>query len=263
VNATPTKLRSISNGRSKIGSAPPATRALLKDTERSSPSSPVECPTPVDENLPVATSLPVSAAPRVQKTATTSAIRRQRAKIEEGLRSSDNPSSPPAKGWETEAATHVAIPKKTPGRLHKNTTATETVSAYQTTAEGKRKRLSVDVVENQTENDIEYRAVMSQRRQLVKDAARPCTPTLPVQYGNLDTPASLPALTPGSSIMSTPPIVKARAAGKKQRKIRTKRDFEQRVSPEKYDEIMVGRKSIAAAAENIVRGSTRSGRVRK
>lgn len=139
-----------------------------------------------------------------------------------------------------------------------------TVPAYQTTATGKRKRLSVDVVEEQADEDAEYQAVLSKRRWLARESARPCTPTMPTQPETLDTPASLPALTPGSSVMSTPPLAKARVAGKKQRKIRTKRDYEQRVSPEKFDEIMAGRKSTAAAArhESIARGSTRSGKVR-
>ncbi|KAF1933991.1 uncharacterized protein M421DRAFT_415044 [Didymella exigua CBS 183.55] len=265
VNRTPTKFSSCSNGGSKIGSAPPATRTLLNTSQRPSPSSPVEedsCLSPIGDENPVTLEIPARKAPQQQATATTSAIRRQRAKMEESLRSVDSMSSPPAK-WETAVATHVVIPNKT--RVHPRKTATPVaiVPAYQTIATGKRKRLSVDVVEDQTEGDTCYEAVLSKRRELARESVRPCTPTLPIQGDNVDTPASLPALTPCSSVMSTPPFVKARAAGRKQCKIRTKRDSEQRVPQEKFEEITAGSKSIAAAAESIVRGSTRSDRARK
>ncbi|KAF3045433.1 hypothetical protein E8E12_003451 [Didymella heteroderae] len=236
VNTTPIKLRSLSNDSNKTGSARPATRAFLNDMQCFSPQS--------------------------KPTAKTSAMRRVRAKMEDSLRSEENLSSAPAT-WETKEATHVAFPKKTRARPRKDAKSPAATSAYQVTATGKRKRLSADAIEGQTEDDFEYEAVLSQRRKLARESVRPCTPTLPVGNVDLNTPTSLPALTPGSSVMSTPPAVKARAAGKKQRKIRTKRDFEQRVSPEKYDEIMAGRRTIAAAAESIVRGSTRSGKVRR
>lgn len=265
VNATPSKLRSNSNSSSKIGSASPAARALLNPLQQLSPVTPgddASCFTPVDGDLPVAINIPASKAPRQQATATTSAIRRQRAKMEDSLRSANNMSSPPAE-WETEVATHVVIPNTTSSRPRKNATRTATVPACQITATGKRKRLSIDVAEESTEADIEYQAVLTKRRQLVRESDRPCTPTLPFQSDGLLTPTTLPALTPSSSVMSTPPVVKARAAGRKQRKIRTKRDFEQRVPQKKFDEIMAGRKSVVSATEGIAGGSTRSGRVRR
>lgn len=263
VNTTPTKPRSISNG-SKVGSAPPATRVLLKDTQSSSTSTPVDCLTPEDDDLPATITSPVSKTSQSKGIAKGSTSRRIKAKTEESIRSPNSLSSAPA-NWETEPATHVTIPEKTRGRPRKNVTPpAATTSTYQATDKGKRKRLSTESVEDQAEGDIEYQVIVSRSKQLKRDAARPSTPTLPNPCVDLDTPASLPDMTPGSSVMSTPPVFKARAAGKKQRKRYTMRDFEQRVSPEKFDEIMAQRgPSITAAAAGITRGSTRSGRLRK
>ena len=263
VNITPTKPRSISNGSSKIGSAPPATRVLLKDTQSPSLSTPVDYPAPVDDELPAATSSPVSKTSQSKGIASGSTSRRIKAKTEESIRSPNSLSSAPA-NWETKPATHVAISKKTRGRPRKNATpAAAATSTYQATKEGKRKRLSTESAEDQTADDIEYRAIDARGKQLKRDAARPCTPILPSPVSNLDTPASLPASTPGSSVMSTPPVAKARAAGKKQRRY-TKRDFEQRVSQEEFAEIQAKRgPSMTAAAAAITRGSTRSGKLRK
>ncbi|KAF3042523.1 hypothetical protein E8E11_008516 [Didymella keratinophila] len=262
VNTTPTKPRSISNG-SKAGSAPPATRAFLKDTQSPSKSTPVDCPAPLDDDVPATISSPISKTSRSKRVAKGSTSRRIKAKTEESIRSPNSLSSAPA-NWETKPATHVAIPKKTRGRPRKNVTPpAATTSIYQVTRKGKRKRLSTESVEDQTEGDIEYQAIVSRSKQLKRDAARPSTPTLPSPCVDLDTPASLPDMTPGSSVMSTPPVFKARAAGKKQRKRYTMRDFEQRVSPEVFDEIMAQRgPSITAAAAGITRGSTRSGKLR-
>lgn len=255
VNTTPTKPRSISNGSSKIVTTSPAIRAIVKNTQCPSMSTQADCPTPMDDDLPVTVVSPVQEAPRAQATAKTSTMRRIKAKTEDSLRSPNNLSSPPA-NWETKEATHVSIPKKTRGRPRKDVTPpAAATTTYQLTAAGKRKRLSTEPVEEQTAEDIQYEADLSRRRQLTRDAARPSTPTLPVSPDNLDTSASLPALTPGSSVMSTPPVVKARAAGRKQRKF-TQRDFEQRVSPEEYKVIMAGRgQSVTAAAESIARGA--------
>jgi carbonic anhydrase len=68
-----------------------------------------------------------------------------------------------------------------------------------------------------------------------------------------------------STPLSTKAKAKAKVAGKKTRKIRTKYDYEERVTPERYREIMNERRANATAQghESVPRGVTRSGRVRK
>ena len=52
--------------------------------------------------------------------------------------------------------------------------------------------------------------------------------------------------------------------GKKTRKIRTKHDYEERVTPERYREIMRDRTNVTAQGhEKVPRGVTRSGLIRK
>jgi len=138
---------------------------------------------------------------------------------------------------------------------------------WQTTAAGKRKRLSVDVLHEGFSTETVVDMVPSKRARIAKEPARPYTPILTRQPDSLLTPVTTPALTVGStsssSVASTPPVAKARTAGKKQRRIRTKNDFEERVTPEKYVEIMVQRKNAREQGhESIERGSTRSGKRR-
>ncbi|KAJ4990379.1 hypothetical protein SVAN01_04041 [Stagonosporopsis vannaccii] len=116
---------------------------------------------------------------------------------------------------------------------------------YQTTAARKRKRLSVNVVDRGTLADTGVDTVPDKRARVTKEPARPYTPVATTQPDPLLTPVLTPALTIGSmsasSVHSTPPIAKARTAGRKQRKIRTKNDFEERVTPERYAKIMTQR----------------------
>ncbi|KAJ4409614.1 hypothetical protein N0V91_002535 [Didymella pomorum] len=266
VNTTPTKPPSISNGSSKVGSAPRATRALLKDKQSPSSSTPVDIPTPVNDDLPVTLSLPVSKTSQSKEIASGSTARRIKAKTEDSIRSPTSLSSAPA-NWETKPATHVAILKKTRGRTRKNATPSAAItSTYQVTKAGKRKRLSSDSVEDdQTAEGIELQVIVSRGKQLKRDAKRPYTPTSlgEDECGDNPVPDSPPEMTPGSSVMSTPPVKKARAAGKKQRRY-TKCDFEQRVTPEEFAEHVARRgPSLTVAAAAIMRGSTRSGKVRE
>lgn len=258
VNTTPTKPRSISSGSSKVGSAPPATFALLKGTHSYPKSTPIDCSTPADDD-----------PPSISKgTARTSTCRRIKAKTEESIRSPTTLSSAPAY-WETEPATHIAIPKRRRSRPCKNATSPAAVTAtYQGSETGKRKRSSSNCVEDQTAEETQYEADLSRCKQLKRDFVGLCTPNVSVEGdeasdGIANTPATLPDMTPSSSVVSTPPVVKARTAGTKRRRT-TKRDMEQRVSLETYNETMAKRTpSVIAAAANITRGSTRSGKVRK
>lgn len=140
------------------------------------------------------------------------------------------------------------------------------VTAATTTA--KRKRLSVDIVGEVIEGDTDIKAIPTKRVRTT-GLARPYTPTTVSQSSGLYTPSSIPATTPalttsGSSVASTPPVTKARAAGRKQRKAHTKSDFEERVTPERYAEIMAQREHNSSQGhESAVRGITRSGRMRK
>lgn len=138
---------------------------------------------------------------------------------------------------------------------------------YQRTAVGKRKRLSVDVLHGRSPTETLADTVPSKRARIAKEPARPYTPILTRQPDSLLTPVTTPALSVGSttssSVASTPPVAKARTAGKKQRMIRTKNDFEERVTPEKYVEIMLQRKNAREQGyESIERGSMRSGKRR-
>ncbi|KAF2632717.1 hypothetical protein BU25DRAFT_444757 [Macroventuria anomochaeta] len=251
------------------------------------------------DNLPVAFSSPSSNPSPPQATIpepssrndhdVSPAIRRIKAATEASIRSSSLPPSPPAQPEAaTQVATHVSISAKRPRgrpRKHPLPEATElTVPAYQTTATRKRKHLSIDAtVEAQAEERVKIvEEVPAKRKKITQtygwyksnselrrepSQTRPCTPTTATEPETLHTPAmtlaETPALTPASSAVSTPPVAKARTAGK-QRKVRTKRGSEERVSPERSAEIMTERSRGGAAVghESIQRRSTRSVKLR-
>lgn len=198
--------------------------------------------------------------------ATSAAVLRIKAATEASIRTSTLPQSPVLL-----SENNQALPAKRPrGRPRKITTPVSSdtgAPAYQTTASGKRKRLSVDVVDKGTQVDAEVDTVPAKRARTTKEPARPYTPIMATQPDSLHTPVVTPALTmgstSGSSVASTPPVVKARTAGKKQRKIRTKKDFEERVTAEKYAEVMTQREKVRAQGdESVARRSTRSGKPR-
>ncbi|KAH6620005.1 hypothetical protein C7974DRAFT_224475 [Boeremia exigua] len=173
-----------------------------------------------------------------------SAIRRIKAATDDSILSSDIPQSPPAL-----SGTNQAAPTKKPRRSPGNIPATQ-----------KRKRGS--------EINVEVETVSAKRVRATTEPVRPRTPTITSPSELLHTPVVTPALSMGSasasSTASSPPIAKAIAAGKKHRKIRTKKDFEERVTPEKYSQIMAQRRSVKAQGhESVARGSTRSGKLRK
>ena len=289
VNTTPTEACLSNRGSSKIGPAPPATRTLLDKQQQTSVSSPEndtssqtikadhndDIPTTISspDNIPShRTVAPESFS--INDHDVSPAIRRIKAATEASIRSSILPQSPPAypETTHTQVATRISIPAKRPhGRPRENPLPTPTdltVSVYQTTATDKRKRLSVNVVEEELEVDAEVETVPAKRTRITKQSPRPYTTTTATKLENLHTPAMTPAATPaltvsGSSVASMPPVVKARAAGKKQKRIRTKRNFEERVTPEKYAEIMAQRGSVTAQRhESVAKGSTRSGKLR-
>jgi predicted component of type VI protein secretion system len=193
------------------------------------------------------------------------AIRRIKAPIESSVRG--RPIS--TKTVHGQVATHVSIPAMgSSGRSRRNTLPASPLSNTFTAA-GKRKRLSADTVEEAVQPKSKTAIAPAKRRST--ESAQPSTPPT---SGGLHTPSSTPAKTPalttsGSSVASTPLSTKAKAkakvAGKKTRKIRTKYDYEERVTPERYREIMNERRANATAQghESVPRGVTRSGRVRK
>ncbi|KAJ4366618.1 hypothetical protein N0V95_000119 [Ascochyta clinopodiicola] len=209
------------------------------------------------------------------------AIRRIKAATEAAIRSSPQPQSPPAQP----EAPHISIPMKRPHRHpRKNPASAATTSRYQSTEGGtKRKRLSKDASYKPLTDDVEEEKETDKAEE--PPAKRMRTTATYVKHTSLrelriegpkssttttvdgpKTPALTPALTPasGSSVASTPPAGKARAAGKQKRKIRTKQDFEERVSPEKYRELMGSRGTALPAEghESVTRRITRSGKLR-
>ncbi|KAF3004281.1 hypothetical protein E8E13_008443 [Curvularia kusanoi] len=200
------------------------------------------------------------AAPLSKRQSVSPAVRRIKEATEASIRSSPLPQSPPlaTETKKTQTTTPVSIPAKRRGRPRKDTSPIEAPPAA-SPATGKRKR------------DAEPLAIANNvpaKRRAAAGGANPYTPTT-ASHPGLHVPSSTPATTPaltmsGSSAASTPAAAKAKNAGKKTRKSRSKRVLEERVSPEKYEEIMASRRSIVAEGhEEITRGSTRSGRVRR
>lgn len=187
------------------------------------------------------------------------AILRIKAATKQSILSSTLPQSPPIT---SPVAAHGSM-RTTKASVHTHRgTVVDRVSPQlqrgQTTTSGKRKRLSVDVA------DAEMKTAQAKRSRTT-DSAELRTPSVAPQAHGLPTPSSTPALTmSGSSVASTPMTAKARASGKKQRKFHTKHDFEERVTPERYAEIMAQRRSNTPAQghEDVPRGSTRSGKIR-
>jgi hypothetical protein len=190
------------------------------------------------------------------------AIRRIKAATESSIRG--RPIS--TKTVHGQVATHVSIPATgSSGRSRKNTLPASPLSNTFTAA-GKRKRPTADTVEEAVQPKSKTTIAPAKRRST--ESAQPSTPPT---SGGLHTPSPTPAKTPalttsGSSVASTPlsTKAKAKAAGKKTRKIRTKHDYEERVTPERYREIMKERTNVTAQGhESVPRGVTRSGLVRK
>ncbi|KZM19856.1 uncharacterized protein EKO05_0004121 [Ascochyta rabiei] len=298
VNKTPTRPHPSHCG---DGYAPSVTHEPF-NKQRSAPTSSPEnviIPHPIrvdkGNNFLGASRVPRSNEPRPQTInpepssrvgcAKSPAIRRIKAATEAAIRSSPQPQSPPAQF----EATRVLIPMKRPyGHPCKNLVPGATIPKCRSTAGGtKRKRLSKDAsykpladdAEDEEEVDEAEEPPAKQKRtaamyekhtsvrELKLEGTKSSTPTT---VEGPKTPALTPDLTPaltpasGSSMASTPPAGKARAAGKQKRKIRTKRDFEERVSPEKYRELMGSRHTPLPAEghESVTRGSTRSGKLR-
>ncbi|KAF9699016.1 hypothetical protein EKO04_003145 [Ascochyta lentis] len=300
VNTTPTKPRSSS---SDNDSTPAATHELLNEEQqaltsglgefidvhrnRMDNSNDLLFTTKTHRsNKPYShTTAPAASSPTDR--ANSPAIRRIKAATEAAVRSSPQPHSPPAQAeaTQTQTATRILIPAKRPrSRPSKDFTTAATTREYQSTAGGtKRKRLSQDPTykpladEEEKEEEADKaeeqpakrkrNATTSGRHKAVRELRRE-GPKLsaPFAVEGPKTPAVTSAETPASStsVVSTPPVRKARAAGKQKRRIRTKRDFEERVSPEMYRELMGSRHTPLPAEghESMMRGSTRSGRVR-
>lgn len=188
--------------------------------------------------------------PQGENSGISSAIRRIKTATEESIRSSSFPQSPPLQSATPTQPTNRPRSRSCKRPLPSSTQVT--VPSSETTTMSKRRKLSVDVsgADAQVATEIESHA---KRSRLMKEPARPYTPTVLTQLDSILTPVNTPALTVGSmsssSVASTPPVVKAKVAGKKQRKIRTKKDFEERVTPERYAEIMAQRKTSSAQGE--------------
>lgn len=219
--------------------------------------------------------------------ASSPAVRRIKAAIEDAVSSSPQPQSPPGyiEAASTKVATHVLIAAKSlRSHSQKNQPSVTTVPAYQYTQAGtKRKRLNTDDTYKSPTVDADIEQVAEEAKQLrVKRRRTTQTPT----YGRYNsvrelrrsesqpsTPTStkeleVPALTPASadsSAASTPPGVKARATKKKRRRIQRKYPREARVSPEVFEKLMAKRRKgmTADGHESVARGSTRSGKIRK
>ncbi|KAJ8113507.1 hypothetical protein OPT61_g4366 [Boeremia exigua] len=227
VNKSPTKPREPSASDSRLPTSRSTGVGICDDRATTIPSP---ASSPVQPRTPVIKSTPHRVA---------SAIRRIKDATAASIRSSPLPQSPPL-----------------PSGTYQSSSAKK--STNQTAVTGKRKRLSVAVEEE---------TMPAKRVRSTKEPARPYTLTDASQYQTLHTPVVTPALTLGSvsasSVASTPPVTKARTAGKKQRRIRTKNDFEERVTPEKYAKIMAERQSRNLQDhEGLARGSTRSGKLR-
>ncbi|KAF1366143.1 hypothetical protein EJ07DRAFT_170920 [Lizonia empirigonia] len=298
VNTTPTRPRASISGSSNIGPVPPAARTWSDKQQHASGEDIVSdsIETENGNNPPVTstvievnkdhTRITSSRVSSHTKLARSPAIRRIKAATEAATRSSPQPQSPPIhiEITSNKVATHVSMPAKKPrGRPCKSPAAAAEIPAYQSTAAGtKRKRLNKDTnyqppnVGGETDVEAEYvkespakrkRTATSYGRythvsELRRSETQPLTPTAIEPEIQL-TPALTPASV-GTSVASTSPVAKARAAGKQKRRIRSKRELEVRVTPERYFEVMaVRRKGMAAEGhEDVVRGSTRSGKIR-
>lgn len=299
VNITPIRPRASSSGSSNIGPIPPAARTWPDKQQHASGENIVSnsIETGNGNNFPAAsmvieanedrTRITSSRVSSHTKLARSPAIRRIKAATEAAIRSSPQPQSPPINIETTsnKVAPHVSVPAKRPrGRPCKSPAAAAEIPAYESTAAGtKRKRLNKDTKNYQPPNAGEE---TDMEAECVKEspAKRKRTATSYGRYTHVSdlrrsetqslTPTAIepemqltPALTPasvGTSVASTPPVAKARAAGTQKRRIRSKRNFEERVTPERYIEVMaVRRKGMAAEGhEDVVRGSTRSGKIR-
>lgn len=261
INTTPTKRCSNQDSRSKASSTSPTARSVL-DKEKVPAHCQPKDSAGDDSKVSVATTTCVDSPllPLANSDHKVSpAIVRIKAATIQSVLSSTIPQSPPI-------CTQVA-PQSSSPMTRSRTRAQKGIveqgqQTNQPTSTGKRKRLSVDVVSAETKPALA-------KRSRVKGSSELCTPTVASQSHGLPTPSSTPMLTPAltissGSVASTPMIAKARAAGKKQRKSRTKQDFEERVTPAKYAMIMAQRenKDTAQGHENVLRRSTRSRRVR-
>lgn len=268
MNASPTRRRPDIGSNRKGGSASPVSPSLHDETEESGSDDPANLGNEyVDVRIanvpsvsdPKQTSKPTPNTPtRETAHGVSPAIRRIKAATESSIRG--RPMSTTI--VHGQVATHVSIPATgSSSRPRKSSLPASPLSNTFTTVT-KRKRSTADTVEE---------AVQPKNKTAKRRSTGPAQPSTPPTSGGLHTPSPTPAITPalttsGSSVASTPRSTKAKAkaAGKKTRKIRTKHDYEERVTPERYREIMRDRTNVTAQGhEKVPRGVTRSGLIRK
>lgn len=276
MNASPTRCRSDIGSSKKGSSASPISSSLHDETEKSGSGEPeFFCKGDVDVRInnvpsvsdPKQTSKPTpNTSMRERAHGVSPAIHRMKAPIESSVRG--RPIS--TKTVYGQVATHVSIPATgSSGHSRKKALPASPLSNTFTAA-GKRKRPTTDTVE-ETVQPKSKTAIAPAKRRSTESAQSSTPPTAGGLHTPSPTPAKTPALTTsGSSVASTPlstkakAKAKAKAAGKKTRKIRTKHDYEERVTPERYREIMKERTNVTAQGhESVSRGVTRSGLVRK
>lgn len=291
-----------SSDTSGTGSVPQATRTVLSRQQYASRSCPDEDATSQtiesdhSDALPTTTSTPLKNTsrtlvkiPKPSPSASSAAIRRIKAATEAYIRSSPLPQSPPARPetLQIQVATHVSIPKKQPRSRTRKNPAPEAPKPTNQPTTMKRKRPSTEAAEESEPETTEVQPLPPKRKYNTRHSGRyksvqelrradyckssMSTPTSatsaePNPVATFLLPCTNPALTTTSgfpsSAASTPPVIKARAAGTRKRKTRPKRVFEERVSYERYRQIMDERKRCESEGEGVGRGCMRSGKVR-
>lgn len=265
MNASPTRRRSDIGSSKKGSSASTIFSSLHDETEQSGSGDPA---TPDNEDVdvriaivpsvsdPKQRSKPTPNTPMRETHGVSPAIRRIKAATESSIRSSDLPQSPhtATKTVHPQVATHVSISATgSSGRSRKDKLPASPLSNTSTATE-KRKR-PVDTVEEAVEPKNKTAIAPAKRRRI--ESAQPSTPSIAPTSSGLHTPSSTPAVTPASARSGSS------SAGKKTRKIRTRHDYEERVTPERYREIMRERSNVTAQGhEGVPRGVTRSGLIR-